>query len=339
MQNKKIVAHPSLGGANRYVELQGSCFENCGYTVVPPSLSALYNLKKNGDVVILNWIESSLRTENGRFRPLGFIKLCLFLSMIKGLKLPFLWVRHTILPHDVHGLAAFFAKWSIAILTKTADRVVVHSKDFVTDKKHIYIPHPLYSHKPPINQPFSDPLKILYFGIYRDYKKLDEQLMIWPKDISLTLIGTGPQYLVKKLKTISNRRGLDTTILNEFIREEDLPEMFANFDAILIPHIDSSAIVSGVFFQAKTYGNLILLRGQRHAAQFGDADGLYNFDNAQELAAAINSLTEESKTKSISEIRERSEKTNGQIKHQTMWQEAINLVSKESSDDNMDTHA
>ena len=46
MQNKKIVTHPSLGGANRYVELQGSCFENCGYTVVPPSLSALYNLKK-----------------------------------------------------------------------------------------------------------------------------------------------------------------------------------------------------------------------------------------------------------------------------------------------------
>ncbi|MEI9988014.1 MAG: glycosyltransferase [Aliidongia sp.] len=129
----------------------------------------------------------------------------------------------------------------------------------VLDGQSAIVPHPLYfDGELPASTRDNE---FLYFGMISRYKGLDRLLATWPKERRLVLAGAVREPgLEAQLNRLIEKRGLDVDIVTRFLPDAELEALLLRTKFVVLPHRDETAIVTGSFYHAASFGANILVR-------------------------------------------------------------------------------
>lgn len=259
---KDLYLFPFTSSHNPYINIQKKCFSDLGYRVKPFD-KALINRgadrPKRGDIIVVNWLENIAFDSSGRVKVTGLSKLIGILFYVFIFRIKLVWVKHNQHPHQLQGVNRYVARILMALIKALCWRAVSQSPRLEGEKIN-YVPHPLYREITPQKIDFNKEPRYLFFGSLKPYKKLDRLLNSWPKDVELRLAGQGDKNYVTQLLRIIDRRQLKITLDNRYIPEHQIKRLFLEYDVVVLPHLDGTPIVSGVYYLAKSFGNIILYR-------------------------------------------------------------------------------
>jgi beta-1,4-mannosyltransferase len=287
--NPKLFLFPINSKKNDYIEYQKSALERAaGCAASNFKVRMLFNgqIKKN-DLVVLNWFENSLVKKGGSLKLKGMLRVIGLYLGIKRTKAKLIWVKHNKKPHNAKPSSINSCKTLTRLIEHCASKVVVHSRSECVNDKYCYVPHPLYSRNTPLRKQVNNQKKIILFGAIAPYKAIAELLTIWPSNTPLLIAGSGQRTYIETLNKIIKERDLPITIVNKYIEDDELEVLLSEYDVSIIPHPDNSAIVSGAFFHAKTFGHIIIKKGEKGCASYADQTAVYFYDTEEALASAI----------------------------------------------------
>ena len=256
----KVYLFPFELESNNYILETKSILSGGSFEVVafPSSLKSIYNVvinkvfKKERAVIIFNWLEDAPSQSNNPFTK--FLICCSYLFLSKILFSKIVWVRHNFKPHNQCYI--FYYKCLKYLLYNISNERVSHRPL----KNYTYIPHPMYPL--PVSE-FSDIRKndFLIFGSIKKYKGVYELLCCWPKDKKLVIAGkcSDPE-LINDIEQKIRERCLSVIWHNEFVDDGDLDLLILDTKVVVLSHISSEMIVSGVFFHAASLGTTIVQR-------------------------------------------------------------------------------
>ncbi|TSJ70312.1 glycosyltransferase [Marinobacter vulgaris] len=249
--------------ANRYIEKNRLILEKLG-TILPVPHPAkllktlLLNVFRTGklkpfDVLILNWRENALRSENNSitFKTIFEYISTMVLHRLSCKKL--IYVAHNRFPHNIDKKQQTTAKKIIKFGYSLSDLIVVHSfPEADPGKKIHYVPHPLYdiNHD---NEILNPPLFMGEFyviiGRIQQYKNLEKVIINWPKNKSLLILGPcdNKNYLKYIKNLIKNK---DIIIEAKFHSENYLKKCIEKSKGVIVSNDNESMYVSGSFFFA-----------------------------------------------------------------------------------------
>lgn len=252
----KIAFVPFNGETNKYIDLMKRAYTQLGMTVVP------YTKGEKIDYIMLNWYESAGPKES----LLRIFKLISFL--LKGVKI--VWTMHNKLPHETKY--PFVCKMLMNVLSLVSYKIIVHSKEslklfrfFLIKRKVIYVPHPNY-----INEygtcRMSDvlddnTLRILFFGLIRDYKNVDLLIEtineLRDKKIVLTISGSvNDEYRAYLEKKIDGNSSIVTNF--NFVRDNEVADIISNNHLLVFPYELKSSLNSGAVILSFSYRRTVL---------------------------------------------------------------------------------
>lgn len=323
-----VYLDPLRNETNQYNEIQYRTLLSIG-PVKQFSLLSSYKYEKD-DIVILNWFENGLVNVNGRVSLKGMLRM-LFLFITCALKrYNLIWVKHNRFPHAIKKtwLNITLTNIFLKAYEHFSTRIVVHSKSEVLTEKYIYIPHPLYE----LNSIgfFEEENSFFVFGALKKYKKIEELITEWPGNVSLHIYGKGDERYVDSLKVLA--KGKEIFFNNIFLDDEQVIKLFCQYKNCIISHMDDSAIVSGVFFMAKTFGNNILLNNKRDldVADFGNNLGVYKYSSFNLKFIIEECMNSHS---SRTSIYEESLMTNGHALIVEQWSYLVNSLERQAKKD------
>jgi glycosyltransferase involved in cell wall biosynthesis len=322
-----IYVDPILGKTNAYSSIQVEALKSSGDDVSAFHLKLFFNftLTKN-DRVVLNWPENTLVNQRGNLRFKGLVKAVLILLGVLFCSVKVIWVKHNHKPHSSRGLSYIVSIVFMKMLNFLADTVVVHSKGELIDSHYFYVPHPLYTDNIKVFDSFGQPSRFLVFGAIKEYKGIDKLLKYWPKGVDLCIYGSGDSDYITLLEEIVKQRELSVNIINGFVNDDDLNDLLLNFDVVVLPHNEGSAIVSGAFFLAKSFGNLILIRGRKDINFFSDNSGVFQYEDERSLFDAIDAIeaiSDDMPSITRSVIWSGVQLSNSQEVHAQAWREVV----------------
>lgn len=174
---------------------------------------------------------------------------------------------------DLPGAGAY-ARRTMRALLRRADGVVVHSQHDADEVARAYqldarVPVSVIHHGPvgvvctparaAAASPAGRPRRLLYFGVVRPYKGLDElaeaylQLLAEGEDLHLSVVGEVWQGYRSPLETLRNGAPHDRlTIVDRYVADAEVARCFAEADVAVLPYRRSSA--SGPLHLAMTHG-------------------------------------------------------------------------------------
>jgi glycosyltransferase involved in cell wall biosynthesis len=246
----------------------------------------------------------------------------LMISRLNKFKIKVILTVHEVFPHKLF-LGGGIDRWLTKKLYKMSDVLVVHTEslkreleEFLSAADNIHvIPHGYFEYprsnrsKEDIKRELGIPLNkivLLSFGSVRDYKGIDillQALKGLDKKYMLLIAGESAGVSEKSLdyyKRLIQESGIQDRVLwiNRYIADEEIPEIFAISDAIVLPYRKSFHAQSGV---------LNLAIGYEKPCVVSDVGGIgktvmeYNLgiavkpEDAEDLVKGIQALFEEQK--------------------------------------------
>lgn len=261
---KKLIIYyfPSSGSINPYVLLQKSALKAIGDVVDSNEIFSLKLSGKRADRrLVMNWAESRFIKSNNR---ISFGMLFRIIAMIVVGRLrcgQLIWVKHNYKPHSGGWISGIFSRIMVMVLSILSNKICVHDKECAIKNRWFYIPHPLYvkDSKTEDNQYSAMSLNFLFLGRVMPYKKLERILELWPQDSPLVIAGgCDDESYGNFLKNIAEKRRLSVNFDLGYVSETDLESYMKSCDVFILPHEDGSAIVSGGYYLAKSYGCVII---------------------------------------------------------------------------------
>lgn len=206
------------------------------------------------DVCIVNWLENSLRSKNGKLSILGVLKFFVKLIYFRVRSKKIVYVRHNMYPHGMKGFHKKIAKIITDFAEFTCSLKVTHSGHF-KGGDYFYIPHPLYKTFKSDTDGNSEYFVI--FGRIDEYKKIDEIISAWDDRYKLLIVGKceSNSYL-DKLHLIAKNRNVE--LRSDYVSDNKASNIVANSMGLIIAHSDKDMIVSGSFFYAVSLGVPVL---------------------------------------------------------------------------------
>lgn len=256
MEKYKIAFVPFDGETNKYIDLMKRAYTQLGMTLVP------YTKGEKIDYIMLNWYENAGPKES----LLRVFKLISFL--LKGIKI--VWTLHNKLPHETKY--PFVCKVLMKLLSIVSYKIIVHSKDslklfrfFLIKQKVIYVPHPNYINEYGVCKMSDilddDTLRILFFGLIRDYKNVDLLVEtineLKDKKIILTISGlVNDEYRAYLEKKIDGNSSIVTSF--SFVRDNEVADIISNNHLLVFPYELKSSLNSGAVILSFSYRRTVL---------------------------------------------------------------------------------
>lgn len=261
MNNYSVCIYPNiskgrLGSNNPYIEQLKTALAEQGLDVDPSSSrNAFTDFLKKGifsDMVILNWIEDLPSRRMGLLQ--SFI-LMAYIQLIKIRGVKVVWIKHN---RVSHAQKLFRVRKMIQqLLGRFADHIIVHARDEDTagSKKTLFIPHPCNISPDGILLPGTDEVPefdFLIWGSIIPYKGVLEFLQYVennPFFNTLTIRIAGkcePGYWSQ----LAAHAGKNIHMVNKFIEEDELKQLFKRTRFILFTYNKSSVLSSGVLMDS-----------------------------------------------------------------------------------------
>jgi glycosyltransferase involved in cell wall biosynthesis len=234
----------------------------------------------------LNWYEDKLGWSHKNQTKI-LVKAIILLVLMRIRCARIVWVRHNFWPH---GLTRTSLRQRILLFFMRRLTTVTVTHRPVGDRPSHIVPHPLYFDGDlPASTRDHD---FLYFGVISRYKGLDTLLAAWPKNRRLVMAGEVREpELEARLNRLIQDRDLDAEIVTRFLPDEELEERLLRTKFVVLPHRDETAIVTGSFYHAASFGANILVRN----GEFGRAVHqkfsfvtLFDDDNIEEALGRAN---------------------------------------------------
>jgi beta-1,4-mannosyltransferase len=261
---ERLYHYPFSVNFNHYARIQREMLSEICNDVQPVNRRALWvsGVSRRNSIAVLNWYEDKLGW-NSKNQTKILVKAIFLLVLMRIRCAKIIWVRHNFWPH---GLARESLRQRILLLFMRLLTTATITHRPVGDGPSHIVPHPLYFDGDlPASNRDND---YLYFGVISRYKGLDTLLAAWPKNHRLILAGDVREpELEARLNRLIQDRGLDVEIVSRFLPDEELEELLLRTRFVVLPHRDETAIVTGSFYHAASFGANILVRN----GEFGRA--------------------------------------------------------------------
>lgn len=305
---------PFVNETNDYINRVKAILRECGYEVQPLSIRTFLSSKVLGlfsreNVVLVHWLESRVFSEGrsgARIRLSGLLQFVIYSLMLSVMRARLVYFVHDHAVHDLTGWRRSFSVQLIWLLRKLADVRVVHDPSFCNTYDAIYLPHPLYRERTVgANAPrrAMSSLRAGILGAIRPYKRIEHIIDVWPKEVELVIRGRSDPAYEQLLRERIAKRGASVNIqlMTGFMRREEFEDELSQIDALILPHADATALVSGAFFEAIGATPVVIARATPFIRWAGQQfSGVMHYDREDELAALLRNaetLKEEHRTR------------------------------------------
>lgn len=252
-----IFHYPFSIDFNRYADLQRSALSATCPRIEPVTRTALLarGTPRRAAAAVLNWYEDKLGWDR-EHQSKVLVKAILLLALIRLRCAKVVWVRHNFWPHGMprRSIRQRILLFFMRLLTTST---VTHR--VVADDRSTVVPHPLY-----FDGDLPDTTRdidYLYFGLISRYKGLDRLLASWPARHRLVIAGEiRDAALSDALKQCVAERQLDVEFIDRFLPSVELEALLLRTRFVVLPHLEGTAIVSGSFYHAISFGANIVAR-------------------------------------------------------------------------------
>jgi glycosyltransferase involved in cell wall biosynthesis len=217
----------------------------------------------------------------------------IYLLVMAVMRARLVYFVHDHAVHDLTGWRRTFSVRLIELLRRMADIRVVHDPSYSATYNATYLPHPLYQDRDlSASRPMraEGPIRAGILGAIRPYKRVEHIIDVWPAGPLLRIRGRCDPSYEQLLHKHIQARGPDVRIELDvgFMSREEFEAELNQLDALLLPHADESALVSGAFFEAIGATPLVIARTTPFikwaSTQFS---GLMCYDQEQALQALL----------------------------------------------------
>jgi len=292
---------PFVNETNDYINRMKEVLRGCGYDVAPMSFKTLLSPKAVGlfrseNIVLVHWLETRAfkKGPNGaRIDLPGLLQVVIYLLVMAVMRARLVYFVHDHAVHDLTGWRRTFSVRLIELLRRMADIRVVHDPSYSATYNATYLPHPLYQDRDlSASRPMraEGPIRAGILGAIRPYKRVEHIIDVWPAGPLLRIRGRCDPSYEQLLHKHIQARGPDVRIELDvgFMSREEFEAELNQLDALLLPHADESALVSGAFFEAIGATPLVIARTTPFikwaSTQFS---GLMCYDQEQALQALL----------------------------------------------------
>ncbi len=261
--NEEVVRRPLLGEnvyyypfalkANRYCDLQRGILAGLGARVQP--IGAVFGdvLRRKRGTAVVSFLEDRVAYHHSR-RTLTLVQN---VALLAGLRLAcrqVIWIRHNYWPHELSRTSRH-ERIMLACMKGFSTKVVTHRE--VPGIVSRILPHPLYF-EGTLRDDRRD-IQFLFFGKIVRYKGLETLLASWPAREKLVIAGPAPdQGYLHEIEQLVRSRGLLVEMRVGFLSDLELDDLLMRSRFVLHTHQDDTAIVSGTFYHAASFGANIL---------------------------------------------------------------------------------
>lgn len=295
---------PFVNETNDYINRMKEVLRGCGYDVAPMSFKTLLSPKAVGlfrseNIVLVHWLETRAfkKGPNGaRIDLPGLLQVVIYLLVMAVMRARLVYFVHDHAVHDLTGWRRTFSVRLIELLRRMADIRVVHDPSYSATYNATYLPHPLYQDRDlSASRPMraEGPIRAGILGAIRPYKRVEHIIDVWPAGPLLRIRGRCDPSYEQLLHKHIQARGPDVRIELDvgFMSREEFEAELNQLDALLLPHADESALVSGAFFEAIGATPLLLARSTpfiKWASQH--FNGVRPYDDENDLQKLLTSL-------------------------------------------------
>lgn len=322
---KRVLFLPDWREGNPYLSLLAGALEKQGYCVQfdnfksgPFALQSLRRAHPDNKIFHIHWIDdliASLLWPGSRLKRevlLWLLGLDVLLLRLFGVRV--VWTIHNIVSHESRDPE--FEKRVRRMIARTVSKVIIHSKraaDMVTSsygidmsQKTAVIPHGNYvGYYQPIRKKIEqlrdelglrpNDFVLLFFGAIRPYKGVKGLLNAFSKTVrpDIRLLIAGKCWTRELEEDIISASKLDPRIVLrlEFVPEEDVAQLFAISDAVILPF--QKILTSGSAVLAMSQSRALLLPDNAHVLEFGDEGGVGFYPRAAALPEFLDGLDKE----------------------------------------------
>jgi beta-1,4-mannosyltransferase len=245
---------------DRFVEVlnQRSTIVNYKKPPLPRCLDML-KYAFSSDTMLLNWPEDVVHLRWGIFQYFLTVLILFFYKLFGG---KVVWICHNKNTHKKGR--EFLSNHARQFFTWIADYIIVHSTDakrhFSKQKKVTFLHHPRYEKRlQPLGANQSPQYDVLIWGNLSPYKGLVEFIREYKRSghsFSVQIVGKDENGYGAILK--EEAEGLNITIHNQFLGEEELEECFASCKIILLPYLDKDTFSSGALIHSLNAQRVVL---------------------------------------------------------------------------------
>lgn len=292
---------PFVNETNDYINRMKEILTGCGYDVEPMSFKTLLSRKVVGlfrreNIVLVHWLETRAFKKGphgARLHLTGLIQVAIYLAVMGLMRARLVYFVHDHAVHDLTGWRRTLSIRLIELLRRMADIRVVHDPSYSAAYKATYLPHPLYQDRDlgtPRPPRAEGPLRAGILGAIRPYKRVEHIIDVWPAGPLLRIRGRCDASYEQLLREHILARGPEVRIELDvgFMSREEFETELNQLDALLLPHADESALVSGAFFEAIGATPMVIARSTPFikwaSTQFS---GLMSYDQEQALQALL----------------------------------------------------
>lgn len=257
-------------------------------------VDALLKLKKT-DVYYFNWIENLPTKRFGFFQ---LILLIFILILCKILNKKIIWFVHNNISHDKKYYQV--KKFIVRIMSEFADLILAHSNEIKLklpkDKLQVFH-HPIENYQPlNTNEPFS--YDMLIWGAVMPYKGIAEFVEYASKNLDIKhykILIAGKFDSEDYHNRVLQAKSDNITVINRFITDEELINLFSQSRYILFTYVSSSVLSSAALCKSLSFGKEIIAPNVGSFKELGEQDLIYTFSTFAELETLLLELKENRK--------------------------------------------
>ncbi|TGD71888.1 hypothetical protein E4634_17410 [Mangrovimicrobium sediminis] len=284
---------PHLKPGNGYIDQHIKVMENLGFRIKPLASLGQDFLKRSippGSIIDVHWMEEwPISKSRNSISVTGLFKFCVMLLLFRLSGVPLVWQRHNYIGHDATGIGQKISRWAISSLEKIATYKLAHFESRSLVPNYQYSPHPIYTDKLVSDRWTEGSPRFVCFGAVKRYKRIPELLSIWPKETPLQIVGRcRDETLEEEINSIINLRHLDVQCDFRFVSDQEIPDLMSASDVLVLTHGEGSAVVSGAYYMAKSYGCIILAQSSEFIDSMAKTTrGVYAFNSPENLRENI----------------------------------------------------
>lgn len=289
----QFVAHyhfyvsPYANIKNAFSSIQIDTFARFGATVSEIRRSVLldWSVPRNRKVAVLNWYED--RLFNSDRTAINLVMAVVFLLWLRLRVQHVVWMRHNFAPHKYNASG----EWAYALLKRLLGRLsaVVVTMRPCQDLPSLVVPHPVYA--TPLSIDGERDIELLWFGQVRRNKNIPwllQHLRGASKQILIAGECNEPA-LRQEILDAAALHGVQLQWTDRFLPTEELEAMLARTRYLVLTHADNSAIFSGSFMHAASFGVNVLIRDSEFA-RYAAAE--YSFCNVIDASGGIDAAAQ-----------------------------------------------
>lgn len=254
----RFYVSPYDNSTNAFSQIQINTFLRFGATVseIRRSLLKDWEVPRSKKVAVLNWYED--RVFNNQHTAWNLVVSILFLLWLRIRVQHIVWVRHNYAPHKYKATG----EWAYSSLKRLLGRLakVVVTMRPCPDLPTLVVPHPMYPTSSSID--VERDIQLLWFGQVRRNKNIPwllRHLRGASKKILIVGECNEPALRAEILHT-ATQQDVQVQWIDRFLPTAELEALLARTRYVVLTHDDRSAIFSGSFMHAASFGANVLVR-------------------------------------------------------------------------------